>query len=161
MATTSIIAAVMTKYDGLTAANFPDATVPPIYLDDPPLVDGAAQVRPPYVALRDNGQVPQYEFERTTLEVCDFALEVYYPTPSSGGPLANVDAAVTAIKRNGGAVGAGSGFDYGTLADLTSPRSTHEIRRVRETRRSAGFSHEGRRVYVCILEYRVTVKESP
>jgi hypothetical protein len=122
VATTSIIAAVMTKYDGLTASNFPSSALPPIYLDDPPLLDGGSQVRPPYVVLRDNGQVPQYEFERTTLEVCDFALEVYYPTPDSGGPLANVDTAATAIKRNGGAVGAGSGFDYGTLSDLVSPR---------------------------------------
>lgn len=151
----------MTKYDTLTVGGFPDATVPPIYLDDPPLLDGGVQVRAPYVVLRDNGQVPQYEFERNTMEVCEFVLEVYYPTPDSGGPLANVDTAVTAIKRNGGAVGAGSGFDYGTLTDLTTPRSTHEIRRMRETRRSAGFSQDGRRVYVCLLEYRVIVKESP
>lgn len=151
----------MTKFDGLTAAGFPNAAVPPIYLDDPPLVDAGVQVRPPYVVLRDKGMAPSYEFERTTLEVCEFDLEVYYPTPDSGGPLANVDTAVTAIKRNGGAVGAGSGFDYGTLSDLTSPRSTHEIRRVKETRRSAGFGQDGRRVYVCVLEYRVIVKESP
>ena len=150
----------MSKFDALTAANFPSSTVPPIYLDDPPLADGGSQVRPPYVVLRDNGQTPELEFERTTLEVCAFALEVYYPTPDSGGPLANVDAAVLAVKRNGGTSAQGLGFDFGTLSDLTTPRSTHEIRRVRETRRSAGFASDGRRVYVCVLEYRVTVKET-
>ncbi len=156
MATTSIIAAVISKYESLTAANFPGSSRPPIYLDQAPLTDSSgAQERPPYVILRDNGQVPSYEFERTTIEVCEFVLEVYYAS------LADVDTAVTAIKRNGGAVGAGSGFDYGTLSDLTSPRSTHEVRRVKETRRLSSLDYSGNRVHVAILEYRVQVKESP
>jgi hypothetical protein len=154
VATTSVIAAAMTKFDALTAANFPSASRPEIYLDAAPVVDGS-QVRPPYVVIRDGGMVPGYEFERTTLEVCEFTLEVYYAS------LADVDTAVTAIKRNGGAVGAGSGFDYGTLSDLTSPRSTHEIRRTKETRFLAGIDLSGNRIHACRLEYRVTVKESP
>lgn len=156
MATTSVISAVITKYNALTAANFPSSTVPPIYLDQAPLTDSAgAQERPPYVILRDNGQVPTGEFERTTFEACDFVMEVYYES------LADVDSAVLAIKRNGGAVGSGSGFDFGTLSDLTSPRSTHEIRRTRERRALAAQDLTGKRIHVCYLEYRVVVKESP
>ena len=156
MATTSIIAAVISKFESLGAVYFPGSSRPPVYLDQAPLTGAAGeQERPPYVVLRDGGQVPEYEFERTTLEVCEFTLEVYYET------LADVDTAVTAVKRNGGAVGAGLGFDYGTLSDLTSPRSTHEVRRVRETRRLSGVNFVGQRTHVCVLEYRVTVKESP
>lgn len=160
VATTSIIAAVMTKFDALTAGGFPSSTVPPIYLDEPPVVDGT-QIRPPYVVLRDNGQTPVTEFERTTIEGCEFTMEVYYPTAATNGPLADVDTAVNAIKRNGGTVGQGLGFDYGTLTDLTTPRSTHVIRRVKERRAYAGFHFDGKRVYVCYLDYRVEVKESP
>ena len=155
MATTSIISAVMSKFNALTEANFPDSSRPQIYLDQAPLTDASGtQERPPYVILRDNGQVPTGEFERTTFEACDFVMEVYYES------LADVDTAVTAIKRNGGAVGSGSGFDFGTLSDLTSPRSTHEIRRTRERRALAGMDLTGKRIHVCYLEYRVTVKES-
>jgi hypothetical protein len=158
MATTSIISAVISKFEALTASGFPSSSRPPIYLDQAPLTDSAGaqeNASGGYVILRDNGQVPSGEFERTTFETCDFQMEVYYAS------LADVDTAVLAIKRNGGAVGAGSGFDFGTLSDLSSPRSTHEIRRTRETRRLAGLSLAGARTYVCTLEYRVTVKESP
>jgi hypothetical protein len=158
VATTSVIAAVLTKFNALTAANFPGSARPPIYLDAAPLTDSAgAQERAGdgYVVLRDLGTEPQLEFERTTLEVGEFDLEVYYRS------LADVDTAVAAIKRNGGAVGAGSGFDYGTLSDLVSPRSTHEVRRVREQREFAGLDQTGARVHRCVLRYRVTVKESP
>jgi hypothetical protein len=158
VATTSVISAAITKFEALTASNFPSSTRPPIYLGAAPLTDSAgAQERAGdgYVVIRDLGTEPQLEFERTTLEVGEFEFEVYYRS------LANVDTAVTAIKRNGGAVGAGSGFDFGTLSDLASPRSTHEIRRVRETREFAGIDQTGARVHRCVLRYRVTVKESP
>lgn len=155
MPTTSIIAAVMSHYDGLTAANFPDGSRPSIYLDSAPLVNGS-QVYPPYVILKDQGQtpIPLTEFERNTLEVCQFVLEVYYRE------LGDVDTAVAAIKLNGGTRDQAQGFDCGTLSDLTSPRSTHQVLRTRETRSLAGYDREGKRVHVCRLEYKVTVKES-
>ena len=150
----SIIAAVMSKFDGLDAANFAGGVRPKIYLDSAPLVNGS-QVYPPYVVLKDQGQVPSYvEFERSTLEVCNFAFEVYDYT------LADVDTAVTAIALNGGTRDQALGLDYGTLADLSSPRGTHQVLRTRETRSLAGYDREGRRVHVCRLEYRVTVKEA-
>ena len=157
MPTTSIISAVMTKYDSLTAANFPSATRPPIYLDEAPPTDSSGvQERPGYVVLRDRGLVPNYlGFERHTAEVNEFELEVFYES------LADVDTAVAAIKLNGGTRNQANGFDLGTLSDLISPRSTHQVLRTRETRRFAGVSLSGVRIHSCTLSYRVTVKEDP
>lgn len=155
MPTTSAIYAAMLKYDALTAANFPNSSRPVIYLDEAPLVDGG-QVVPPYVILRDNGQTPTIlGFERTILDVCEFTFEVYYTS------LADVGTAINAIRLNGGAVGAGSGFDYGTLSDLTTPRSTHQILRGTIRHKLAGYGLTGLPVYMGSIDYRLTIQESP
>jgi hypothetical protein len=157
MPTTSIISAVITKYNALTASGFPSSTRPPIYLDEAPATDSSGtQERPGYVVLRDRGLVPQYlGFERHTAEVNEFEMEVFYES------LADVDTAVAAIKLNGGTRAQANGFDLGTLSDLTTPRSTLQILRTRETRRFVGVSLSGARVHSCTLEYRVMVQEDP
>lgn len=159
MATQSIIAAGITKFAGLTAANFPDATRPTLYFDDAPVVTAAgAQVQPTtqgYCVLKDEGQdVTVMGFERQTNEVCNFVIEVYYPF------LADVDTAVLAIKRNGGTTAQALGFDFGTLSDLTSPRGTFEMVRTREQRAHAGMGKTGVPVHVCRISYRVIVQEA-
>jgi hypothetical protein len=159
VATQSIIAAVLEKYDsGLSAAHFPSAAKPPVYFDEAPAVDAAGaqlDAEGGFVVLRDEGQdVQSLGFERQTLEVAAFVLEVYYPS------LANVDAAVLAIKRNGGTAAQAQGFDFGTLVDLTSPRGTFEIVRTKEQRSKAGVGKTGKRVHVCKLSYRVVVQEA-
>lgn len=164
MPTTSVIKAVMTKYAALTAANFPGASRPPMYLDEAPRTDsGGSQEYPPYVVLRDGGLEPTYAgFERHTLEVNGFTLEIYYPDDgTTSGGLAAIDIAAAAIKLNGGTRDQANGFDLGTLSDLTSPRSTHQVLRVRETRRLSGYGRDGKPVYVGTLEYRVTIQENP
>lgn len=155
MATGSVIAAVMSKFDALTAANFPGASRPSIYLDEAPQVDGT-QVRPPYVVLRDRGTTPaEADFERHTLEVTEFTLEIYYAA------LADCDTAAQAVKLNGGTRAQAQGFDYGTLSDLSLlSRSTHSVVRTAERRRFAGVSLSGARTHAVELDYRVTVKES-
>lgn len=159
MATQSIIAASITKFDALTAANFPGASRPALYFDDAPVVNAAgAQVQPTtagYCVLKDDGQdVLSLGFERQTNEVCNFVIEVYYPS------LADVDTAVLAIKRNGGTTAQALGFDFGILSDLTSPRGTFEIVRTREQRAGASLGKTGVPVHVCRLSYRVAVQEA-
>ena len=155
MPTTSVISAVMSKWNALTAANFPGSAVPALYLDEAPPVASGSQERTPYAVLRDKGQAPVYaEFERTTLEVCEFEIEVFYTS------MADMDTAVAAVKLNGGTRDQAQGFDFGDLSDLSSPRSTHQILRTRETRRFSGVNLSGARIHSCTLEYRVTVKES-
>jgi hypothetical protein len=159
MATQSIISACITKFAALTAANFPSSTRPALYFDEAPVVNAsAAQVDPTtagYCVIKDEGQdVLSLGFERQTNEVCQFVIEVYYPS------LGDVDTAVLAIKRNGGTSAQGNGFDFGTLSDLTSPRGTFEIVRTREQRAHAGQGRTGVPVHVCRITYRVVVQEA-
>lgn len=154
--TTSIISAVMAKWDDLLAAGFPDGSRPAIYLDSAPLVADGSQVRPPYAVLRDNGQTPTYtDFERTTLEVCEFDLEIYY------ADLGDCDTAAAAVRLNGGTRADARGFDWGELAALGLPRESYQIRRDRERREVAGVGLDGKRVHRLTMSYTVTVKEVP
>ena len=159
MPTQSIIDAVLTKFDALTAANFPNSTRPTIYFDRAPLVksDGSQLhvTSEGYVVLKDQGQrVVSFGFERQTNEVASFVFEVYYPD------LGDVDTAVLAIKRNGGTAAQGNGFDFGTLSDLASPRGTFETIREEEIRSQEPMGRNGALVHVCRMTYRVAVLEA-
>lgn len=155
MSTSSIIVAVQSKYASLTASLFPDSARPALYFDSAPLVDGV-QVYPPYVVLKDLGLTPTYlEFERTTLEVNNFAFEIYYPE------LGDCDTTGNAIKLNGGTRNTALGFDFGELPELGAPRESYQVLRTQEMRSLAGYGKTGPRVHLLRLEYRVTVKEAP
>lgn len=159
MPTQSIIDAALTKFDALTAANFPNATRPTIYFDQAPQVkaDGSqlSVTSEGYVVLKDEGQqVVSFGFERQTNEVARFVFEVYYPS------LGDVDTAILAIKRNGGTAAQGLGFDFGTLADLESPRGTFEIIRESERRSREPMGKNGALVHVGRVTYRVAVVEA-
>ena len=156
MPTTSITAAVKAKLDGLAASNFPGAARPPLYFGQAAQATGAgSQQRLPWVVFTEGGRTfAPLDFERNGVLVVDLELDVY------GETLADVDAAVDAIRWNGGAVGAGQGFDYGDLTDLAAPRSTHQIVPTAEPRRLEGaLDVEGNRVHASRLSYRVTVLE--
>lgn len=155
MATTSITSAVISKYEALTAANFPSSSRPRIDFAQSPQATATAQTRVPFVVLQDLGRtVVPADFERNNFVTAQFAFDVWAAT------LADVDTTVTAIRLNGGTVGAGSGFDYGTLSDLTSPKSTHQILPTAEPRYLGGHDYNGQRVHGARLEYKVTVLES-
>lgn len=156
MPTTSITQAVITKYEALTAANFPSSTVCRIDFGESPQLSAGLQLRPPYVVLQDAArEVKPLDFERNTLVTTKFAFEVYAAT------LADVDSIVSAIRLNGGTVGQGLGFDYGTLSDLSSPKSTHQILPTAEPRQLAPrLDKDGQRIHGARLEYRVTVLET-
>jgi hypothetical protein len=155
VATTSITLAVEQKYEALTASNFPSSTVPRIDFGSMAQVVSSSQVRQPHVRLLDNGrEVKVLDFERNALVVTRFAFEVW------AASLGDVDTIVTAIRLNGGSVGAGSGFDYGTLSDLSSPKSTHRIVPRGEPRKLADQRDmDGVRVHGAELEYEVEVLE--
>lgn len=158
MPTQSIIRACQLKFAALTAGNFPGGVRPELYFHEAPQTTGAgAQVQASsqgYVVLRDKGQdVVIQSFRLETREVATFDFEVYYPA------LADVDAAVLAIKRNGGTTADRLGFDFGSLSDLASPRGTFVIRRTREQREQAGLGKDGKPVHLCRVSYRVEILE--
>jgi hypothetical protein len=154
MATTSITRAVIDKFEGLTASNFPSGSRPRIDFGEAPYTVSGSAHEPPYVVLIDLGRETRpADFERNTFVTASFALEIFAVS------LADVDAITEAVRFNGGGVGDGSGFDYGSL-DLTGVRSTHQIIPTAEPRSlSDRVDKSGNRVHGCRLEYRVTVLE--
>lgn len=155
MATTSITLSVVEKYEALTAANFPSSTVPRIDFGSMAQVVSSTQVTRPTVRLLDNGrEVKPVDFERNSVVTTRFAFEVWARS------LGDVDTIVNAIRLNGGTIGSGSGFDYGTLSTLTSPKSTHQIVPASEPRTLApSLDADGQRVHGALLEYAVEVLE--
>jgi hypothetical protein len=153
MPDSSVIAACMTRYDSLSAAAF-GGTRPPIFFDEAPQTYNSAQLRPPFVVLKDGGLVPSFEFEWGAMEASALSFEVYAET------LASVDTCVEAIKYGGGTITAGSGFDGGTLPSLAAGRRSVRVFRTKETRFREGFGHTGALVHRCRLEYAVTLQRS-
>lgn len=156
MPTTNVTAAVISRYEALTASNFPSSTRPRIDFGDAAQVASGTQIRPPYVVLRDEGRdVKVLDFERNNLTTVKFAFEVY------AASLDDVNTTVAAIRWNGGTVGAGSGFDHGTLSDLTSPKSTHQILPTAAPELlTERLDKDGVRVHGAVLRYAVAVLES-
>lgn len=147
----SVISAAMTKFDGLTAANFPSSAVPPIYLDEAPLATSSAQVRPPYAIISDEGESPEDAFGDSVIERTRFKITLYYNL------LADADTAALAVRFNGGAHDAGSGFDFGTLSLATG--FTHlSLVRTGSRRFFAGSDMDNLRVHAVELSYETTVQ---
>lgn len=146
----SAIAAAMELYESLTAANFPGATRPPIFLDEAPVVD-SNRVRPPYVVIRDGGATDEPLFDGADLENGSFTLDIYAHS------LDDADTIRDAVKWNGLAPSARAGFDRGTLP-LTSPRGHVKLVPGSHSRRLAGLDYESRRVHLVSAEYRYAIR---
>lgn len=147
----SVISAAMAKFDALTAAGFPSAAVPDIYLDEAPLVDGA-QKYPPYAVIRDEGESPENAFEQSVIETSRFTITLYYPS------LADADAAALAVRFNSGTPQQKLGFDFGTLTGLPAGFSFKSLVRTAARRYFAGYAKAGGRVHAVELSYTATVQ---
>jgi hypothetical protein len=120
MPTQSIIAAIQTKWDALTASGFPSSTIPPLYFEEAPVVNGSGvQVHPTtagYAVLKDNGHsVKSMAFGVVAKEVASLEFEIYYPS------LGDCLTAALAVQLNGSTEAAHLGFDYGSLPALSTP----------------------------------------
>lgn len=149
MAADSPIKAAIDLYDGLSAANFPSGSRPPIKFDQPPQYDGG-QLYPSYVVLKDSGvnTEMQADFECSVVDLGEIVLEVFADT------LAEVDLIAKCIRFNGNPPSAKLGFDFGTLA-LNSPFYHMSLRRKGEQRSVAGIGHTAQRVHLCRMTYSV------
>jgi hypothetical protein len=101
----SYITAVQGVYDGLTGSNFPGGSRwSGPYLDEAPATASAAQLRPPYVVLRDLGADAKWTFTgdagkatpgQNALVIGQFVVEAYALS------LGDCDTAMAAILWNG------------------------------------------------------------
>lgn len=146
----STISAAMDKFDALTAAGFPSAAVPAIYLDEAPAADGS-QVRPPYAVIEDESESPDNSFGESVIEGGGFKLTLYYNS------LADADTAALCVRRNGGTAAEKLGFDFGSLT-LPSGFTLLSLVRTGSRRFFAGYDRDGKRVHAVELTYKTTVQ---
>jgi hypothetical protein len=142
----------MTKFDALTAANFPAAAVPDVYLDEAPAVDGGSQKRPPFAVIADEGESPENVFGQVVVETTRFKVTLYYNS------LADADEAALAVRRNGGTAQQAQGFDFGTLSGLPSGFTLKSLVRTGSRRFFAGYDRDAKRVHAVELSYTATVQ---
>lgn len=151
---TTVVSAVFDKYNALTATLFGGTVRPPLQLDEQPATGTTgAQRRVPYVVLKDNGFVPEFQSDGRAIEKGVLVFELYaevLDTDTSG--VVTVDKMALAIKYAGGAPSARLGFDWGTLT-ITGYTYPISLRRTREQRGYAGFNFNGQPVHKCTLTY--------
>lgn len=146
MATTSLIAAIQSKFATLTAGSFPGGVRPAVYFDEAPVVTGSgSQVQPTtqgYVVLKNTGaRARAYAFGGATREDVAVEFDVYYPSLGDALTAANV------IK---------AGFDYGDLPDLdTAVFRLLAVRPVSDRPAFAGLGKTGANVHQWTVGYRV------
>lgn len=147
----SVISAAMTKFDALTASNFPSSAVPAVYLDEAPVADGS-QVYPPYAVIRDEGESPENHFDQSVIETSRFTITLYYAS------LADADSAALAVRFNGGTPQQKSGFDFGTLTGLPTGFTIKSLVRTGSRRFYAGIGKAGQRIHAVELSYTAQVQ---
>ena len=146
----SVIAAVIERFNTLTFAAVP---APKLWFDEAPLRDGAgATVTPPYVVLKDDGTVPDYDFELMSIEVTTFRFEIYAPG------LAAADAIADVIRYGVGAIAAGMGFDFATTLEVTGQTLMQCVRDFEQRFQEADRGTDSKPVFRVRMRYRVQMQ---
>lgn len=145
---TGVIAAVLNKIESLSGSLFPGGTRPPVYFGSAALAASGAQVRVPYLVVRDDGAETEFFADSGGLEMTAVAVDCFAQT------LADADAIAAAVKWGGQAPANKAGLDWGALA-LTAPRYAISVRPVRSARSLAGYDRDGARAHLVTLTYRV------
>lgn len=159
MASGSIISAVEAFIPTLTAANFPNSIIPPIWLDEAPQEGPTgSQLRAPYLIIKDDGGKPKWTFGtnggtpgQNAISEGRFTLEAYYLS------LADCDQAMNAILWNGATPNDRLGLAFATLA-LESPYKCLAIKPELDQRRYSGFQDlNGKRVHMARQDFSTQV----
>jgi len=149
----TLLPAILTKYDALSAANFAGGTRPPAFHDRAPQVT-SGQLRPPYAVFGLRAEPTQLTFEDDGVEVTRVTLRVYATSE------ADLDSDIAAIARNGGSVGAAGGFDSGTLPALTDGTLLSMVTQKVPSKHFDGVEGNGTNVYRAEFEWLVEVQRS-
>lgn len=158
----SITAAVIAKYGTLTAANFPDASRPAIWLDEAPQQAGGAntQQRVPYVIIEDLGDTAQWTFSdslsipgQNAVVKGAFALTVYYQSDDSVSGLTKCGTAMNAILWNGAVPDSRAGVAF-MVPDLTSPLKGISVIPTKSQQHYVGASFQNKPVYSLRQEFK-------
>ena len=143
MTTPNIIAAVQTKWDAMTAGNFPSSTVPTLYFDEAPQVNGSGtQIFPEtagYAVVKSTSGISiAYAFGVYGKETERLEFEIYYPS------FGDCMQAARAVQTE---------FDFSTLPALATPLVLLAIRPRTSSEAMAGIGKTGVPVHVAKLGY--------
>jgi len=145
----TVIKAIQNKIAALTAANFPDSTIPPTFQDEATVTDGSGvQVRVPYIIISAPDTTPEYQSDRGGIENHDIEIVVYAVTAAAANQIAE------ALKFDGQTPATKAGLDFGTLA-LDNPYYHIHTARTNNPRAYEDTDQASRRVYSVTLNYSV------
>lgn len=152
----SLFSSVVQFHNSLTAANFPNATLPPAYEKPAPQVTAAgAQLRPPYVVYSLAALDEQQDFEDESIETYTLTAVAYADTQ------ADADAIVKALRWNGQGVGGGAGFDNRqTLTNFTEGVLMGVVPSRPPVPSYSGVGISSQRAHQATMEWRVEVERS-
>lgn len=151
----TLLPALMSFYDALDAAAFPDATIPPIYEDTAPQVQDGVQLRPPYVVLSLAPAGDDLTFESDSVEETRVTLVAY---ASDQG---DADATVKAVRFNGQAVAAQAGLDYCGSLPALDDGVLQVVLPVRPPAPNfAGKDKDGKNIYRTTMEWLASVQRT-
>lgn len=148
----TLVPALLSKWDSLTAANFAGGTRPPAFHDMAPQVT-TGQLRPPYAVFGVERGEATFTFESDQFEVTAVTIRIFDTAE-------NLDAAVAAARWNGGTVAQALGFDNGTLAGLTDGIQLWMHIDGPPTKHYDGLDKNNQTVYRAELRYSVEVHQS-
>jgi hypothetical protein len=153
----SVIKAVENLIAGLTAANFPALSVPPVWLDQAPLQGATgSQQHPPYIIIVDKGGKPAWDTETNAVISGAFTISAYSRT------LGDADLMMKAVLWNGAIPSLRLGLAFANIS-INPPLYTMGGAMTPTTDKHgyAGFQdYEGKRVHFASqdFEYQLTLR---
>lgn len=157
----STLAALLAKYDALTAAGFPNSTRPAAFEDRAPEVSAGLQFDPPYVLFTMVSANEILTFESDELEESRLTATAFYPGPTTLLGQAGADQVIKAIRFNNQNKDQYAGFDNSnSLPTLTEGILLSIIPLKPSGPSLAGRFKEGILLYKAMMEWLVTVQRS-
>jgi len=151
----SVVSAVHALYASIPASAFGGVSRPTLYTGEAAqTTSAAAQQRPPYGVLTDDGQTPTYDSSFGGTEGGTLRLEFFALKLDAVSGEVTIDSIARGACFGNQAPANRAGLDWGTLplAGCAYPIS---LKRTKIQRGYAGFDYQGQRVHKLLLEYRV------
>ena len=151
----ALMPALLAKYDALSAAGFPDSTIPTAYEDRAPEIVNGAQLYPPYVVFQLFATEEILTFESDGIENHRLVITAYADDQSKS------DQTIKAIRFNNQNPDQTAGFENAaTLATLTEGVLQAIILTRPPVPNIAGRGREGAIIKKTTVEFAVSVQRS-
>lgn len=151
----SLLASIQSKIDGLTAANFPSSTVPPVYEDTAPQLNATSQLRRPFIVINITPMDALMTFESAEIEVSRITITAYADSQ------ADADTIIECLRFNGQNIDQLAGLDAGTLPALTvGTLDSFVCTKPPKPGKQRLLSETAKYVHSTVIEYEAVVERS-